>query len=213
MPSASIVSDFHRSSSNSSLSSSLLLPAGGGGQQPYDINELSFHFDQQQKLASPPSLLLSAAAQEALSKRSQNMTECVPVPSSEHVAEIVGRQGKHNREEQTRRSTVSQLGCKIKALRTKTNTYIKTPVRGDQPVFIITGRKEDVYLAKKEILSAAEHFSQIRAGRTTVARVHSFIPFLLFLFLFQLASNKRARAVHRTAVPAVEAIRICITIA
>ena len=24
----------------------------------------------------------------------QNMTECVPVPSSEHVAEIVGRQGK-----------------------------------------------------------------------------------------------------------------------
>lgn len=27
-------------------------------------------------------------------KKSQNMTECVPVPSSEHVAEIVGRQGK-----------------------------------------------------------------------------------------------------------------------
>ncbi|KAK3877206.1 hypothetical protein Pcinc_018073 [Petrolisthes cinctipes] len=26
-------------------------------------------------------------------KRSQNMTECVAVPSSEHVAEIVGRQG------------------------------------------------------------------------------------------------------------------------
>lgn len=26
-------------------------------------------------------------------KRSQNTTECVPVPSSEHVAEIVGRQG------------------------------------------------------------------------------------------------------------------------
>lgn len=28
-----------------------------------------------------------------LPKKSQNMTECVPVPSSEHVAEIVGRQG------------------------------------------------------------------------------------------------------------------------
>lgn len=27
-------------------------------------------------------------------RRSQNMTECVPVPTSEHVAEIVGRQGK-----------------------------------------------------------------------------------------------------------------------
>ena len=30
-------------------------------------------------------------------RRSQNMTECVPVPSSEHVAEIVGRQGKKSR--------------------------------------------------------------------------------------------------------------------
>lgn len=33
---------------------------------------------------------------EDRSKKSQNMTECVPVPSSEHVAEIVGRQGKLN---------------------------------------------------------------------------------------------------------------------
>lgn len=32
---------------------------------------------------------------EDRSKKSQNMTECVPVPSSEHVAEIVGRQGKY----------------------------------------------------------------------------------------------------------------------
>ncbi|KAM9243611.1 RNA-binding protein MEX3D [Dugong dugon] len=82
-------------------------------------------------------------------KKSVNMTECVPVPSSEHVAEIVGRQG-----------------CKIKALRAKTNTYIKTPVRGEDPVFIVTGRKEDVELAKREILSAAEHFSMIRATRS-----------------------------------------------
>jgi len=85
-----------------------------------------------------------------LPKKSQNMTECVPVPSSEHVAEIVGRQG-----------------CKIKALRAKTNTYIKTPVRGEEPVFVVTGRKEDVGLAKREILSAADHFSQIRASRKT----------------------------------------------
>lgn len=28
-------------------------------------------------------------------KKSQNTTECVPVPSSEHVAEIVGRQGEY----------------------------------------------------------------------------------------------------------------------
>ncbi|KAK6644028.1 hypothetical protein RUM43_000293 [Polyplax serrata] len=58
-------------------------------------------------------------------------------------------------------------GCKIKALRAKTNTYIKTPVRGEEPVFVVTGRKEDVAKAKREILSAAEHFSQIRASRKT----------------------------------------------
>ena len=157
MPSASIMSsDFQRSASNSSLSSSsLLLPIGQ--TTSYD---LSMRFDHQQKLSSPPSLLSSTTIHDHLAKKSQNMTECVPVPSSEHVAEIVGRQG-----------------CKIKALRTKTNTYIKTPVRGDQPVFIITGRKEDVYLAKKEILSAAEHFSQIRAGAFHFSLF--FCPFVL----------------------------------
>lgn len=40
-------------------------------------------------LATPASVF-----EEARSKKSQNMTECVPVPSSEHVAEIVGRQGR-----------------------------------------------------------------------------------------------------------------------
>ncbi|KAL3249138.1 hypothetical protein MRX96_056159 [Rhipicephalus microplus] len=97
-------------------------------------------------------------------KKSQNTTECVPVPSSEHVAEIVGRQG-----------------CKIKALRAKTNTYIKTPVRGEEPVFVVTGRKEDVAAAKREILSAAEHFSQIRAhGRTTSMAAWPQAPTLTF---------------------------------
>ena len=38
-------------------------------------------------------------------------------------------------------------------------------MRGDQPVFVVTGRKEDVAMAKREILSAAEHFSLIRASR------------------------------------------------
>jgi RNA-binding protein MEX3 len=85
-------------------------------------------------------------------KKSINMTECVPVPSSEHVAEIVGRQG-----------------CKIKALRAKTNTYIKTPVRGEEPVFVVTGRKEDVAMARREVQSAAEHFTQIRASRNKQA--------------------------------------------
>ncbi|KAH8385432.1 hypothetical protein KR009_007713 [Drosophila setifemur] len=93
---------------------------------------------------------------EDRSKKSQNMTECVPVPSSEHVAEIVGRQG-----------------CKIKALRAKTNTYIKTPVRGEEPVFVVTGRKEDVNKAKREILSAADHFSLIRASRKPLSDTHN----------------------------------------
>lgn len=61
--------------------------------------------------------------------------------------------------------SVFELGCKIKALRAKTNTYIKTPVRGEEPVFVVTGRKEDVNKAKREILSAADHFSLIRASR------------------------------------------------
>lgn len=56
-------------------------------------------------------------------------------------------------------------GCKIKALRAKTNTYIKTPVRGEEPVFVVTGRREDVAMARREIISAAEHFSMIRATR------------------------------------------------
>lgn len=92
-------------------------------------------------------------------RKSANMTECVPVPSSEHVAEIVGRQG-----------------SKIKALRAKTNTYIKTPVRGEEPVFVVTGRREDVAAAKREILSASEHFSQIRASRLNAGNGTGTIP-------------------------------------
>lgn len=57
------------------------------------------------------------------------------------------------------------IGCKIKALRAKTNTYIKTPVRGEEPVFSISGRPDHVNAAKWEIIAAADHFSQIRAAR------------------------------------------------
>merc|ERR1711936_381406 len=113
---------------------------------------------------------------ELKAKKSQNMTECVPVPSSEHVAEIVGRQG-----------------CKIKALRAKTNTYIKTPVRGEEPVFVVTGRKEDVALAKREILSAAEHFSQIRATRKS--NINSTLAF------GQLMANTPGQTTVQVRVP------------
>ncbi|XP_068011459.1 RNA-binding E3 ubiquitin-protein ligase MEX3C [Melanerpes formicivorus] len=151
-----------------------------------------------------------------LCRKSVNTTECVPVPSSEHVAEIVGRQAEECRPQfaftwRGIQYTINRLpmgwihsssichavihdalkkggapehiqfidinvwgktaeevfekGCKIKALRAKTNTYIKTPIRGEEPIFVITGRKEDVAMAKREILSAAEHFSMIRASR------------------------------------------------
>lgn len=105
----------------------------------------------------------SEPALRKVTYKSNNVTECVPVPTSEHVAEIVGRQG-----------------CKIKALRAKTNTYIKTPIRGEEPVFVITGRPDDVAAAKREILSAADHFTQIRAARknaSVTANTTSFVPF------------------------------------
>ncbi|XP_064353291.1 RNA-binding protein MEX3D [Dromaius novaehollandiae] len=120
-------------------------PAAGAASPPAAFGSFAPH------LGAPAALLAEQLGVLGGRKRSVNMTECVPVPSSEHVAEIVGRQG-----------------CKIKALRAKTNTYIKTPVRGEEPVFIVTGRKEDVEMAKREILSAAEHFSMIRATRNKV---------------------------------------------
>ncbi|KAL0201868.1 hypothetical protein M9458_005055, partial [Cirrhinus mrigala] len=43
-------------------------------------------------MAGPHSSILGEQS-SVLRKRSVNMTECVPVPTSEHVAEIVGRQG------------------------------------------------------------------------------------------------------------------------
>ena len=105
----------------------------------------------------------SEPALRKVTYKSNNVTECVPVPTSEHVAEIVGRQG-----------------CKIKALRAKTNTYIKTPIRGEEPVFVITGRPDDVAAAKREILAAADHFTQIRAARknaSATTNATSFAPF------------------------------------
>ncbi|KAK7011089.1 RNA-binding protein MEX3B [Biomphalaria glabrata] len=77
-----------------------------------------------------------------------NISRTVRVPSSEHVAEIVGRQG-----------------CKIKDLRARTNTYIKTPMRTQSPVFVVTGKEEAVLHVMEEIQNAAEHFTHIRASR------------------------------------------------
>ncbi|TRY56865.1 hypothetical protein DNTS_013955, partial [Danionella cerebrum] len=128
-------------------------PAGGGGggvQDRSNNNNHHNHISTESGMLQGKNKLcaLYESSPTETKGRGCNITECVPVPSSEHVAEIVGRQG-----------------CKIKALRAKTNTYIKTPVRGEEPVFLITGRKEDVALARREIISAAEHFSMLRASR------------------------------------------------
>uniref|UniRef100_A0A8C6WG75 RING-type domain-containing protein n=1 Tax=Neogobius melanostomus TaxID=47308 RepID=A0A8C6WG75_9GOBI len=135
-----------------------VVSVGSGGRSgegedgaPPGVNNNNNNHHQQQQQYEPPEGNAKA--------RGCNITECVPVPSSEHVAEIVGRQG-----------------CKIKALRAKTNTYIKTPVRGEEPVFLITGRKEDVALARREIISAAEHFSMLRASRNKLGLSFSGSP-------------------------------------
>lgn len=60
-----------------------------------EVGLVGNNLNQQQSLGSPNGPLSAfGSLLEDRSKKSQNMTECVPVPSSEHVAEIVGRQGK-----------------------------------------------------------------------------------------------------------------------
>lgn len=60
--------------------------------------------------------------------------ELVEVPNTEFVALIVGRNGH-----------------KIKAIREKTETFIKTPMRNESPIFKIAGTLHNVTRAKNEI--------------------------------------------------------------
>ena len=95
----------------------------GGGANGQGGGEMESDSDEDLSALAPP-------------KRSQNTTEIITVPSSEHVAEIVGKQGFQNN---IKYLLNKKSGCKIKLLRQKTNTYIKTPGRGDNPQFVITG--------------------------------------------------------------------------
>ena len=79
--------------------------------------------------------------------RSKNIAEVVVVSSKEVVAEIVGRKGR-----------------RIKALRAKTNTYIKSPDFNEDPIFVITGRPEDVAEAKRQLVADADYLTQLRTG-------------------------------------------------
>lgn len=72
------------------------------------------------------------------------VTECVTVPSSKHVAQILGKKG-----------------SKIRALRETTKTYIRSPLPKEEPVFIVKGKKEDVADAVKALRSASDFFSSL----------------------------------------------------
>jgi len=69
----------------------------------------------------------------------------VPVPSSDHVAEIVGKRG-----------------CKILFLMDATKVKIVTPRRDEQPIFKVSGDQFAVDAACKLIVEAAEQISKIQ---------------------------------------------------
>lgn len=84
------------------MPSSLFGELGGGGLLE---DQRAFHLALELSMLSlgetlPTTGLASplgfAPPPDDRAKKSQNMTECVPVPSSEHVAEIVGRQGMYH---------------------------------------------------------------------------------------------------------------------
>ena len=88
---ASLVTDF--SSNSGALENQralqLALELSMLGLSPSE-EESGYHHQQNGLNSSPTFDSMDDAARL---KRGANMTECVPVPSSEHVAEIVGRQG------------------------------------------------------------------------------------------------------------------------
>lgn len=77
------------------------------------------------------------------------VTELVEVPTSNHVAQILGKKG-----------------TKIRALRETTNTYIRSPLPQEQPIFIVKGRKEDVAEAVKYLKSASDFFTTIESEKS-----------------------------------------------
>merc|ERR1719361_26268 len=95
------IANFELPDSNSAATVKLALElASVGSNFGFDSGDLHLGLGDHLSLGSGPTL----AQLDEKARKSQNMTECVPVPTSEHVAEMVGRQG-----------------CKIKALRAKTN--------------------------------------------------------------------------------------------
>lgn len=81
--------------------------------------------------------LSNVGLEEVRSKKSQNMTECVPVPSSEHVAEIVGRQGKsHSTEFSYRHPTGRSLLFTHRYLHLYLNLHVTFRISLHDPIYL-----------------------------------------------------------------------------
>ena len=84
------IANFELPDSNSAATVKLALElASVGSNFGFDSSDLHLGLGDHLSLGSGPTL----AQLDEKARKSQNMTECVPVPTSEHVAEIVGRQG------------------------------------------------------------------------------------------------------------------------
>ena len=84
------IANFELPDSNSAATVKLALElASVGSNFGFDSSDLHLDLGDHLSLGSGPTL----AQLDEKARKSQNMTECVPVPTSEHVAEIVGRQG------------------------------------------------------------------------------------------------------------------------
>lgn len=64
-------------------------------QLAFELSLLGINGEEESVPGNNGNMSPQTLSEEQAKRRSANMTECVPVPSSEHVAEIVGRQGKY----------------------------------------------------------------------------------------------------------------------
>ncbi|PAA53094.1 hypothetical protein BOX15_Mlig002859g2 [Macrostomum lignano] len=123
------------------------------------MTELARRFDEQMRIGlqdeeGQSDFLKRMAATISPSAIGENkepkltMTERIQVPSSDHVAEIVGKNGQ-----------------RIRHLREQLKVWVKTPARDELPVFEITGMPEKLGEAKRIILQMSEHFSKVQQER------------------------------------------------
>ncbi|PAA55168.1 hypothetical protein BOX15_Mlig014899g2 [Macrostomum lignano] len=86
----------------------------------------------------------------AQGKRQITITERIQVPSSDHVAEIVGKNG-----------------LRIKQIREHLKVWVKTPTRDELPIFEVTGVPDKVAEAIRILQQMSEHFTRVQQERQT----------------------------------------------